>query len=510
MIHDKLIDILFFKNNVYNKSTAVKYNLKKKNKYINIHNYILHRYDDSDSERETIYRIHNNIENKPTCPICGKKLSFIGKNNKMFLSHCSNKCKKLDKNVNDKWKKSCGAKGTNREKAKLTMIKKYGVENPYQIPEVINKITKTNKEKINESLEKQRKTCLLKYGTEYYMQTNEFKEQSKITSLNKYGVEHPMKAEIIKEKYNRALVVKKIIMTKKSHGTFNTSKDEDLSYELLKEKYPDVIRQYKDSRYPFLCDFYIPSLDLFIECQYGWQHGNHPFNKDNEEDAERLKLMNEKHTKYYDAVIYNWVIRDVNKRQIAKASKINFIEFWHIDELRKWIALPLYIHYDYEKIINEYKYYKHKEGNLNGSTSYNFIVKYYQQDIFFKTENELIQNNEIKEKLINNRCKYLNKKTEDLTNSDLLLGFKRSGIYYGYSHFNPLIFKFFINKYKIKKCYDPTGGWGHRLLCSSDLELYIYNDLSKTIYNNVKHIAKDLKINNTIFYNNDANNFVPN
>ena len=64
MIHDKLIDILFFKNNAYNKSTAVKYNLKKKNKYINIHNYILHRYNDSESERETIYRIHNNIENK--------------------------------------------------------------------------------------------------------------------------------------------------------------------------------------------------------------------------------------------------------------------------------------------------------------------------------------------------------------------------------------------------------------------------------------------------------------
>ena len=510
MNHDKLIDILFFKNNVYDKSTAVKYNLKKKNKYINIHNYILHRYDDSESERETIYRIHNNIENKPTCPICGKKLSFIGKTNKMFLSHCSNKCKKLDKNVNDKWKKSCGAKGTNREKAKLTMIKKYGVENPYQIPEVINKIAKINKEKINESLEKQRKTCLLKYGTEYYMQTNKFKEQSKITSLNKYGVDHPMKAEIIKEKYNRDLVIKKIIMTKKLHGTFNTSKDEDLSYELIKEKYPDVIRQYKDSRYPFLCDFYIPKLDLFIECQYGWQHGNHPFNKDNKEDAERLRIMKEKHTKYYDAVIYNWVIRDVNKRKIATASKINFIEFWNIDELRKWLSLQLYIQYDYEKIINEYNYYKHKDGNLNGSTSYNFIIKYYQQDIFFKSENELIQNNEIKERLINNRCKYLNKKPEDLTNSDLLLGFKRSGIYYGYSHFNPLIFKFFINKYKIKKCYDPTGGWGHRLLGSSDLNLYIYNDLSKTIYNNVKHIAKDLKINNTIFYNNDANNFVPN
>ena len=76
---------------------------------------------------------------------------------------------------------------------------------------------------------------------------------------------------------------------------------------------------------------------MFIECQYGWQHGNHPFNKDNKEDAERLRIMKEKHTKYYDAVIYNWVIRDVNKRKIATASKINFIEFWNINDVYEFV-----------------------------------------------------------------------------------------------------------------------------------------------------------------------------
>ena len=510
MNYDKLIDQLFFKDNLYNKKIVIKYNLNKKKKYKNIQNYLLHRYKDSKSERETLYRIHYNIETSPVCPVCGKILTFLGHKNKLFLSHCSNKCKKLDNLVNEKWKISCGEKGTNRNKAKKTMIERYGVENPYQIPEVINKIKHINKIKKNDSLEKQKQTCLEKYGVESYLQTEQFKEQSKQKSINKYGVDHPMKSDVVKSKYNREEIVKKIIITKEQNGTFNTSKDEDESYTLLKNKYGDVIRQYKDSRYPFLCDFYIPTLDLFIECQYGWQHGNHPFNKDNKEDVERVNIMKEKHTKYYDAIIYNWVIRDTNKRHIAKTSKINFIEFWNIDELRKWLALPLYIHYDYEKIINEYSYYKNKEGNLNGSTSYNFIVKYYQQDIFFKNENELIKNHDIREKLISNRCKYLSKFRNDLTTSDLLLGFKRSGIYYGYSHFNPLIFKFFIEKYNIKKCYDPTGGWGHRLLGCNELEMYIYNDLSKTIYNNAKRIAKDLNINNAIFYNNDANNFVPN
>jgi hypothetical protein len=509
MNYDKVIDKLFFIDNIYNKNNAVKYNTRKKKRYQNIQNYILNRYNDSKSERETIYRIHYNIEKTPLCPMCGNPLSFRGRKNQLFLSHCSNKCKKLDKNVNEKWKDSCGEKGTNRDKAKKTMMKRYGVENPYQIPEVIEKIKIINKEKLEESLRKQKETCLNKYGVESYLQTDKFKEQSKETCIKKYGVDHPMKSKEVQSKYNREELVKKIIATKELHGTFNTSNDEDESYEILKAIYPDTIRQYKSDRYPFLCDFYIPSLDLFIECQYGWQHGNHPFNKDNNDDIERLKKMKERHTKYYDAVIYNWSIRDVNKRNTAKLAGINYIEFWNIDELKKWINLPLYIHYDYDKIINEYNYYKNKEGNLNGSTSYNFIIKYYQQDVFFKAENELIYHPETEKRLIENRCKYLNKQENELTTSDLLLGFKRSGIYYGYSHFNPLIFKYFIEKYNIKKCYDPTGGWGHRLLGSNKLEQYIYNDLSKTIYNNVKRITKELKINNAIFYNNDANLFMP-
>jgi hypothetical protein len=92
---------------------------------------------------------------------------------------------------------------------------------------------------------------------------------------------------------------------------------------------------------------------------------------------------------------------------------------------------------------------------------------------------------------------------------DILNGFKRSGIYYGYSHFNPLWFKWFITEYNIKTCYDPCGGWGHRLLGSTDLDLYIYNDLSTSTYNNVNRIIEYFNIHNTVTYNNDAKTFIP-
>ena len=63
-------------------------------------------------------------------------------------------------------------------------------------------------------------------------------------------------------------------------------------------------------------------------------------------------------------------------------------------------------------------------------------------------------------KVIQNRMKYLEKKECDLTPMDIILGFKRSGVYYGYSHFNPIWTKWFVDRYNIRNICDPCGGWG--------------------------------------------------
>lgn len=169
----------------------------------------------------------------------------------------------------------------------------------------------------------------------------------------------------------------------------------------------------------------------------------------------------------------------------------------------------LFLNISDNQLFSEFKYYQNSIGKISSPNNKNYIVKYFQQDEFFKTEKILFQNKDIRDKLINNRMKYLNKNYDQLTVEDILYGFKRSGLYYGYSHFNPLTFKWFINNYNCKICFDPCGGWGHRLLGSNNLDLYIYNDLSTSIYNNVNNIIDFFNIRNVKTYNKDAYDFIP-
>lgn len=169
----------------------------------------------------------------------------------------------------------------------------------------------------------------------------------------------------------------------------------------------------------------------------------------------------------------------------------------------------LFLNISNNQLFSEFKYYQNSIGKISSPNNKNYIVKYFQQDEFFKTEKILFQNKDIRDKLINNRMKYLNKNYDQLTVEDILYGFKRSGLYYGYSHFNPLTFKWFINNYNCKICFDPCGGWGHRLLGSNNLDLYIYNDLSTSIYNNVNNIIDFFNIRNVKTYNKDAYDFIP-
>lgn len=128
----------------------------------------------------------------------------------------------------------------------------------------------------------------------------------------------------------------RLLLLKKEHNTFNKSFAENKSYDLLKEKYINIIRQYKSTEYPFACDFYIPEINTYIECNYFWTHGGKPF-ENTEDDNIKLQKWIEKNKKFYDNAIITWTIRDVNKRKIAKENNLNFIEFFSIFELQKWL-----------------------------------------------------------------------------------------------------------------------------------------------------------------------------
>ena len=88
------------------------------------------------------------------------------------------------------------------------------------------------------------------------------------------------------------------------------------------------------------------SLDLFIEYQGSEFHGRKPY-EGTEEDLQKIKLWKErgdeickqenKHGSRYHAMVETWSIKDVNKRNIAKQNNLNYIEFWNINEVKKWL-----------------------------------------------------------------------------------------------------------------------------------------------------------------------------
>ena len=137
-------------------------------------------------------------------------------------------------------------------------------------------------------------------------------------------------------------VTNKIFESRKLNHTLNTSKIEELAFILIKEKYPNVRRQYKDDeRYPWHCDFYIPELDYFIEINGNWTHGKHPYDSNSIKDQEILnkwnKMYNNGQHPFYLSAIKTWTICDVNKRNTAINNNLNYIEIWNIDDLYKFI-----------------------------------------------------------------------------------------------------------------------------------------------------------------------------
>ena len=254
-----------------------------------------------------------------------------------------------------------------KQKSKETCLQKYGVEYTGQIPEKIEKTHKACLEKygvdsvfkVQGFRHQSSDTCIKKYASDEddinsivnIGQLKYVKDKIKNTCLEKYGVENPMQTQYYKNLISSILssneIQEKIYNTKLLNNSFNISYQEDICFELLKEKYSDCIRQYKSELYPFNCDFYIPSLDLYIEYNGSHYHHYHPFNENNEYDLNELNNLKEKaensnahkngKKSQYDNIIYTWTILDVKKRNIAQQNNLNYIEFWNINEVKEWI-----------------------------------------------------------------------------------------------------------------------------------------------------------------------------
>lgn len=140
----------------------------------------------------------NDVEALPKCKICGKELSdlradpFNGFNGTCGSKECVSKYRYAQ--------------------TKKAVLEKYGVANVYALKSTHDKAAATKHARYGFSTynnaEKNKATCLEKYGVDNPAKAEEFKEKSKQTCLEKYGVEYSLQAEEVREKIKKSSLEK--------------------------------------------------------------------------------------------------------------------------------------------------------------------------------------------------------------------------------------------------------------------------------------------------------------
>lgn len=214
---------------------------------------------------------------------------------------------------------------------------------------------RSERAKSEEVQTKIKNTSLERYGTQYYWQNEDAKirlkkllndpdviERTKKTNLERYGHEHWSSSDGGRRKLSKILsseeVQKKIIDAKRRNGTINSSKHEKIvNKELIKVfGKDDVIAQYRDViRYPYKCDFYIKSIDTFIELNIYWIHGGEWYDENNAEHRLKVESWKDKslEKESYARAVYVWTENDLVKKRTAEKNNLNYLVFWDNDLL---------------------------------------------------------------------------------------------------------------------------------------------------------------------------------
>lgn len=238
-----------------------------------------------------------------------------------------------------------------QEKSKQTLLERYGYDNAMKVKEYSDKANETRIKlygKAGPNQEAFKATMIEKYGVEYPSQRQEFKDLWKDKEFVASVKE--------KERNTRDKKWKDYILSGSTKVTYSQdpiankifSKGENIMYDSLLEVFgiDDVVRQFYSERYPWKCDFYVKSLDLFIEFQGYKTHMGHPFDKNNPEDVQKLQEMNDlldsfevpnKRKEFINSIIHCWSVADVAKRTKAKENGLNFLEFFCVEDCKKWL-----------------------------------------------------------------------------------------------------------------------------------------------------------------------------
>ena len=268
---------------------------------------------------------------------------------------------------------------TNHEKAKQTLLDKYGADCAMHVEEFKNKCLNSYKNHCKKDKNfkqdiqvRRQQTCKNRYGEDHYSKTENFIDRIEATNFERYGVKYPYQNEDLLEKSkqtklqrygdenynNKPKAIKTCLerygvtnyckteeyqyksnATKRKNGTFNTSQPEEDMYKLLCKCFGkrQVKRQYRSDLYPFSCDFYLPKFDLYIEYNGSWTHGGEPYNPRKKSHKLQLQSWVDKDTTYYSNAIQVWTSRDPLKRKTASNNNLRYIEFWSFEQVQDWL-----------------------------------------------------------------------------------------------------------------------------------------------------------------------------
>ena len=391
MSNQELIEYLTDNSGEYNKRINRKY---LETHDLNILHILYNVYDDLSEKTpvyEIYYRLKNNLKKRPVCIICGKPVKYTSGH---YAKFCSKECQYSDlgkkitkeikiksnlekygvehtsqlKEVTDKRTKS-RADHVNeiQQHVRESLYKKYGAYDVMHIPHILQKIKNTNLKKFgvdfplqqlkkenSEIYQKISQTCINKFGVDSPLKNKEVREKIKQTNIQKYGVDNPLKNKEIREKIKQTNIQKygvdnplknKEIWKKSQDNRQISSKSKlennFLNYLKLKYESDDIITQYKSKEYPYYCDFYIKSINLYIEIQGHWTHNDHPFDINNLNDQLIMDIWRTKSLsdKYYKNALNTWTIKDVEKRNTAIQNNLNYLEIFGKTDLNKYIDI---------------------------------------------------------------------------------------------------------------------------------------------------------------------------
>lgn len=368
MSNQELIEYLTDNSGEYNKRINRKY---LETHDLNILHILYNVYDDLSEETpvyEIYYRLKNNLKKRPVCIICGKPVKYTSGH---YAKFCSKECqysdlgKKITKEIKIKSNlEKYGVEHTSQLKevtdkrtksradhvdkiqqhVRESLYKKYGAYDVMHIPHILQKIKDTNLKKFgvefplqqlkkenSEIYQKISQTCINKFGVDSLLKNKEIREKIKQTNIQKYGVDNPLKN---KEIWKKSQDNRQISSKSKLENNF-------LNYLKLKYESDDIITQYKSKEYPYYCDFYIKSINLYIEIQGHWTHNDHPFDINNLNDQQIMNIWRTKSLsdKYYKNALNTWTIKDVEKRNTAIQNNLNYLEIFGKTDLNKYIDI---------------------------------------------------------------------------------------------------------------------------------------------------------------------------